>query len=147
MRGARAVCVLACLALAVTTSAQEGHPLVGSWHGDWGFGAAGRQDLTVVVDYAPDGTDVTGLANPGYDHASLQNIQLTIPKPTDWTRQVRSGAERQVGQGDTLCRRRQTRQDWIRSADVDRHLEFRHVEGRFQAHARQRLFPVAGGQR
>jgi len=78
------LCFLACFALAVTSSAQEGHPLVGSWHGDWGLGAAGRQDLTVVIDYAPDGTSVTGIANPGYDHASLQNIQLTIPKPTDW---------------------------------------------------------------
>src|SRR6185295_7405725 len=80
MRGKfRALGLWACLALAATTSAQEGHPLVGSWHGDWGAGAAGRQDLTVVFDYTPDGADVTGLANPGYDHATLQNIQLTIP--------------------------------------------------------------------
>ena len=86
MRGmVRTICVLACLALAVTTSAQEGHPLVGSWHGDWGTGAAGRQDLTVIIDYTPDGADVTGIVNPGYEHAALQNIQVTIPKPTDWT--------------------------------------------------------------
>ena len=86
MRGTfRALCVLACFALEVTSSAQEGHPLVGSWHGDWGTSAAGRQDLTVVFDYTPDGADVTGIANPGYDHATLQNIQLTIPKPADWS--------------------------------------------------------------
>jgi hypothetical protein len=85
MRGTfRALCVSACFALAATTSAQEGHPLVGSWHGDWGTSGAGRQDLTVVVDYTPDGADVTGIANPGYDHAELQNLQLTIPKPADW---------------------------------------------------------------
>jgi hypothetical protein len=84
MRDFRAVCLLACLALAAITSAQEGHPLVGSWHGDWGISAAGRQDLTVVIDYTPDGADVSGIANPGYDHATLQNIQLTFPKPTDW---------------------------------------------------------------
>ena len=85
MRGPfRALCLFACFALAVTTSAQEGHPLVGSWHGDWGTSATGRQDLTVVIDCAPDGADVTGIANPGYDHATLLNIQLTIPKPTDW---------------------------------------------------------------
>ena len=83
MRGFRTVCLLAGLALAVAASAQEGHPLVGSWHGDWGIGAS-RQDLTVVVDYTPDGADVTGIANPGYDHATLQNIQLTIPKPAEW---------------------------------------------------------------
>ena len=86
MRGTvRTMCFLACLALAATISAQEGHPLVGSWHGDWGLGAAGRQDLTVIIDYTPDGADVTGIVNPGYDHAALQNIQVTIPKPTDWT--------------------------------------------------------------
>jgi hypothetical protein len=85
MRGlCRAVCFLASVALAVTTSAQEGHPLVGSWHGDWGTSTTVRQDLTLVIDYAPDGADVTGIANPGYDHAPLQNIQVTIPKPTDW---------------------------------------------------------------
>src|ERR1700704_5101735 len=85
MRGMfRALCVSPCLALAVTTSAQEGHPLVGSWHGDWGTSPAGRQDLTLVIDYTPDGADVTGIANPGYDHATLQNLQLTIPKSADW---------------------------------------------------------------
>jgi hypothetical protein len=78
------LCGLAAVALAVTTSAQEGHPLVGSWHGDWTIGGAARQDLTVVIDYTSDGGDVAGIANPGYDHASLQKIQLTIPKPTDW---------------------------------------------------------------
>ena len=85
MRGTfRAICLSACFALAVTTSAQEGHPLVGSWHGDWGTSGAGRQDLTIVVDYTADGADVTGIANPGYDHAILQNLQLTTPKPADW---------------------------------------------------------------
>jgi hypothetical protein len=80
----RVACVVAGFALAATVSAQEGHPLVGSWHGDWALGDAGRRDLTLVVDYTADGADVAGIANPGYDHASLRNIQLAIPKPTDW---------------------------------------------------------------
>jgi hypothetical protein len=85
MRGTfRALCLSACFALAVTTSAQEGHPLVGSWHGDWGTSGAARQDLTIVIDYTADGADVTGIANPGYDHATLQNLQLTTPTPADW---------------------------------------------------------------
>jgi hypothetical protein len=57
---------------------------VGSWHGDFGPVATGRRDLTVIIDYTPDGADVTGIVNPGYEHASLQNIRLTIPKPTEW---------------------------------------------------------------
>jgi hypothetical protein len=78
------LCFLACVAVAVTTSAQEGHPLVGSWHGDWGMNAKDRTDLTVIVDYTPDGSDIDGLVNPGYDSAKLENIQLTIPKVDDW---------------------------------------------------------------
>ena len=83
-RRLRTVSVLTCLVLAATASAQEGHPLVGTWHGDWGFDAAGRRDLTLVVDYTPDGASVAGMANPGYDSAPLQNLQVTIPKPTEW---------------------------------------------------------------
>jgi hypothetical protein len=81
----RSVCVLACFALVVpASSAQEGHPLVGSWHGNWGLNAKDRKDITVIFDYTPDGAGVTGLVNPGFDHAPLQNMVLTIPKPTDW---------------------------------------------------------------
>lgn len=78
------LCFLACLALAVVAPAQEGHPLVGSWHGDWGMNAKDRTDLTVIIDYTPDGSDVTGLINPGYEHATIQNLQLTVLKVDDW---------------------------------------------------------------
>jgi hypothetical protein len=76
--------LLTCLACAATLFAQEGHPFVGSWHGDWGFDATVRRDLTLVVDYTPDGASVAGMANPGYDSAALQNLQIAIPKPTEW---------------------------------------------------------------
>jgi hypothetical protein len=85
MRGTlRRWCVLACLAVTVSVSAQEGHPLVGSWHGTWGMSAAERKDLTLIVDYTPDGASVSGVANPGYDHAEIKNLVLAIPAPTDW---------------------------------------------------------------
>jgi hypothetical protein len=87
MRGTfRSLCLLACLAVVgVAASAQEGHPLVGSWHGNWGLNATDRKDLTLIVDYTADGSGITGLVNPGYDQATIQNLVLTIPKPTDWT--------------------------------------------------------------
>ena len=87
MRGKyRSLCLLACFALIASASpAQEGHPLVGSWHGNWGFSAAERRDMTLIVDYTADGADITGLLNPGYDQAPLQKMLLTITKPTDWT--------------------------------------------------------------
>jgi len=86
MRGMfRSLCVLACFALGVSGStAQEGHPLVGSWHGNWGLNATERKDLTLIIDYTPDGAGLTGVANPGYDHAPMLNPVLTITKPTDW---------------------------------------------------------------
>jgi hypothetical protein len=85
MRGAvRLLYVVACLACAVTVAAQEGHPLVGSWHGDWGMNAKERTDLTLIVDYTPDGADVTGIVNPGFDQATVQTFQLTVPKVDDW---------------------------------------------------------------
>jgi len=58
--------------------AQEGHPLVGSWHGNWGDQAK-RTDLTVVMDW--DGTKLTGIVNPGFDQAQMENAKLT---PKGW---------------------------------------------------------------
>jgi hypothetical protein len=85
MRGTlRRLCFLACFTLAVPMAAQEGHPLVGSWHGTYGLNGTDRRDLTIIFDYTPDGADITGLANPGYDHADLKNLAVTFPKPTDW---------------------------------------------------------------
>jgi hypothetical protein len=66
--------------LALPLAAQEGHPLVGSWHGNWGPNATDRSDLTVVMDW--DGTALTGLVNPGFDQSALQNAKLN---PKDWT--------------------------------------------------------------
>ena len=84
-RTSRTLSFLACFALAgYASSAQEGHPLVGSWHGNWGLNATDRKDLTLIIDYTPDGAGITGLVNPGYDQATIQNVVLTIPKPTDW---------------------------------------------------------------
>jgi hypothetical protein len=79
----RAFClfgVLACMAIVVTGLAQEGHPLAGTWHGNWGADAATRHDLTVFMDW--DGKAVTGLVNPGFDQSPLQNAKLN---PKDWT--------------------------------------------------------------
>ena len=70
----------ACLMIAAPVLAQEGHPLVGSWHGNWGLNPTTRIDLTVVMDW--DGTALTGIVNPGFDQARLQNAKLT---PKDWT--------------------------------------------------------------
>ena len=61
-------------------SAQEGHPLTGTWAGDWGATASERTHITVVVNW--DGKALTGLLNPGPDQAALAAISLD---PATWT--------------------------------------------------------------
>jgi hypothetical protein len=60
--------------------AQEGHPLVGSWHGTWGLNDKDRNDVTMVMNF--DGENVTGVVNPGLDSSKLQKAVL---EPKGWT--------------------------------------------------------------
>ena len=66
--------------------AQEGHPLTGTWAGDWGPAGGERTHITVVMNW--DGKVITGLLNPGPDQAPLKSIALD---PATWT--VRLEAE------------------------------------------------------
>ena len=59
--------------------AQEGHPLVGSWHGTWGPTPTHRNDVTVVMDW--DGKNITGAINPGPDAVPLTKASL---EPKGW---------------------------------------------------------------
>lgn len=58
--------------------AQEGHPLVGSWHGSWGTGQ--QTDATFVLKW--DGVNITGMINPGLDVIKIQKATLDAPT---WT--------------------------------------------------------------
>ena len=60
--------------LAATLLAQEGHPLRGTWHGNWGPNAKDRTDVTLVMDW--DGDNVTGILNPGLRVSMLQKTSL-----------------------------------------------------------------------
>jgi hypothetical protein len=71
---------LACLLMTMPLLSQEGHPLVGTWHGSWGMDETNRTDLTVVMDW--DGKVITGIVNPGFDGLPIQNAKLN---PKGWT--------------------------------------------------------------
>src|SRR5580658_14752 len=60
-----AALVAACLGL----PAQQGHPLTGTWNGDWGASVTQRSQVTIVMNW--DGKNVTGIINPGPDSAPL----------------------------------------------------------------------------
>ena len=50
------------LALGIAPAAQEGHPLAGTWYGDYGTGRQ-KTDLTIVMKW--DGRAISGTINPG----------------------------------------------------------------------------------
>lgn len=69
------ILVTAAMALALAAVAQEGHPLTGTWYGDYGSGSL-KRDLTVVMKW--DGRSVTGTINPGPAAAPIKSAALSI---------------------------------------------------------------------
>lgn len=80
MRNAVATLVGLVLALgAFAASAQEGHPLTGTWSGDWGPSATQRTHITMVMTW--DGKSLSGTINPGPDAILVDSIGLDV---TTW---------------------------------------------------------------
>ncbi len=71
--------LLVCFA-SLSPRAQEGHPLTGTWSGDWGPTAAARTHITMVMAW--DGKTLTGTINPGPDATAVDAIFLDV---TTWT--------------------------------------------------------------
>jgi hypothetical protein len=76
MKSVRALILFAAaMALAVAATAQEGHPLSGTWYGDYGTGNQ-KNDLTVIMKW--DGSNITGTVNPGPASSPLAAAALDI---------------------------------------------------------------------
>ena len=73
----RGVCLLAVLAMVAPAFAQMGHPLKGSWSGDWWLKKG--EENHVLLDFDWDGKTLKGMFNPGTDNAALQNLRLETP--------------------------------------------------------------------
>jgi hypothetical protein len=71
------VCLLACWVLVTPALAQFGHPLKGSWSGDWGPSKTDRHRILLEFDW--DGKQITGTLNPGPNASPLKNIKLDPP--------------------------------------------------------------------
>ena len=82
--------VAAALLITVGASAQEGHPLAGTWYGEY---TTGKQttDITVIMTW--DGKSVTGLINPGPNSKPLTSavMDITPGKPAPQGQQSTSG--------------------------------------------------------
>ena len=82
----RVAALIGMLSLAGSAAAQYGHPLKGSWSGDWGPSADDRRRLLLLLDW--DGSAVTGTINPGPNAVPIATAMLD---PATWA--VRIEAE------------------------------------------------------
>ena len=64
------------LALPVTAVAQFGHPLKGSWSGDWGPSKEKRNRVLLELHW--DGKEVTGTINPGPNAVPLKKATIDV---------------------------------------------------------------------
>ena len=75
--------VLACLivsaVVAVSAFAQEGHPLKGSWLGDYGPSKTARTAVFITLDW--NGQAISGMINPGTDNIPLKVATMSPPPP------------------------------------------------------------------
>lgn len=79
--------------IGVVAHAQEGHPLTGTWAGDWWTDAGERTHITMVLNW--DGKAITGTLNPGPDQAPLSSVTLD---PATWTVRIDADAKGPNGQ-------------------------------------------------
>lgn len=93
VRAASAVPVVLAL-IAVSATAQEGHPLKGSWIGEWESNEAHGESVLLVLDW--DGESITGIINPGTDDIEIDGATLD---PSDWSVRIEADAQ---ADGETL---------------------------------------------
>jgi hypothetical protein len=83
--------LLACMAICAPVFSQQGHPLTGTWSGDWGATSTQRNHLTFVMNW--DGKNVTGLINPGPDSIGLTSVSVD---PATWTVRIEADTKDKV---------------------------------------------------
>jgi len=73
------VAILIVLVVVAPASAQFGHPLKGTWSGDWG--PSKDKQTHVVLEFNWDGKTITGNINPGPRAVPFQKAELD---PANW---------------------------------------------------------------
>ena len=86
------ILALACMGVILPALAQEGHPLTGTWSGDWGPTATQRNHITFVMSW--DGKNVTGTINPGPDAIPIGSVFVDV---TNWNVRIEADAKDQAG--------------------------------------------------
>ena len=88
----RVLAVVACvLAVPAITLAQFGHPMKGSWTGEWGAKGTGNR---LLLDFEWDGKEITGKVNPGTDtEGTIKKVTFDYSPVTSWKVQMEGEAK------------------------------------------------------
>jgi len=79
--------VILCAAMyLLPASAQEGHPVKGSWIGEWQGNDINGEFVLLVLDW--DGEEISGIINPGTDNINIDAAELD---PQDWSVTIEAG--------------------------------------------------------
>lgn len=70
--------MMALAAMAALVFAQEGHPLTGTWHGDWGSSKADRTQVVFFLQWKTD--KIEGVLNPGRNSTPVSGATLDADK-------------------------------------------------------------------
>lgn len=84
--------LIVALLVAVPVSAQFGHPLKGTWSGDWG--PSKEKQSHVVLEFHWDGKAITGNINPGPSAVAFQKATLD---PSTWAVHVEGEGKNAAG--------------------------------------------------
>ena len=82
----------AVLAVCLPVVAQEGHPLKGSWLGEWQGNEVHGDNVLVILDW--DGKNITGMINPGTDNIAITRANL---EPDGWAVTLEADAKDRSG--------------------------------------------------
>src|SRR5712691_10617818 len=74
-----AILIAGGMAAVLPLLAQEGHPLVGTWHGEWHPAAGQRSPVVMFMKW--DTKNITGVINPGPRSMALKTATLD---PAQW---------------------------------------------------------------
>ena len=81
------------------SSAQFGHPLKGSWSGQWGPTAAPNR-LLLRIDW--NGKALSGVINPGANAATIKNVAIDYTNPSAWKVKLEADGKDATGKAVTI---------------------------------------------
>ena len=91
-RNTTGILLFFCLIVSASV-AQEGFPLDGTWHGEWGSSGSERTPVVLVMNW--DGTSIKGMINPGPDAVLFSEAYLD---PSDWTVHIEASSKDELGE-------------------------------------------------